>query len=148
MESQQQLENLRVKLQDELEFHQSEVLRLTKALDALETVEGLLGQDGRQKIIPETDPYSELGPDELVANIIDSSSREWTMKDIIAEAAAGGKQLEQWTSPYNVLFVAAKRLVERGRIQKVKKGKAKFARVVYKRLADDGVSGGDHSERP
>jgi len=137
MESQQELEKLRVKLQDQLDFHKSEVNRLTQALSALETVEGLLGQDGRQETIPGTDPYSELGPDELVASIVNSSSREWTMKAIMKEAEKGGKELDRWTAPYNVLFVAAKRLVAQDKIQKLKKGKGKFAPVVYKRLGAD-----------
>jgi len=117
MQSSEELKSLRIKLQDELDFHKQEILRLSKALEALETVEGLLGQNGRQTTIQEVQPLAGLGAPELVEKIICSSGRKWSMAAILHAAKEGGNDLNRWTKPYNVLYVAAKRLAKKGRIQ-------------------------------
>jgi len=135
MESKQELSNIRIKLQNEMDFHKKEMNRISEALKALDTVESLLGQNGRQITMPEASPYEHLGPDELVLTVLNSSGREWTMKEILAEAEQGGKNLSKWSNPYNVLYVAAKRLVQKGQIQAIRDKEKPNSPVKYKRLS-------------
>lgn len=118
MESAEELRGLRTRLQDQLDSHQREARRITDALKALETVESLLREDPKQTTLPQVNPYESLGGTDLVLRIVSSSSRPWTMSDIMEAAKAGGKNLEQWSNPYNILYVAATRLVKKGKIRK------------------------------
>ncbi len=134
MQSSEELRSLRIKLQDELDFHKGEVQRLGKALEALETVEGLLGQNGRQTTIREVAPLEGLGASELLDRIVSSSSREWTMSQILEAAKMGGNDIDRWSNPYNMLYVAAKRLADKGGIQI---NRYEDGTVTYSRVSDN-----------
>ncbi len=79
MESHQDLTSLREDLEKELGFHEAEVKRLNKALEALGTVEIYLQKTPSQSMIPGAGDYADLGPSELVLAIVNSQDKSWTM---------------------------------------------------------------------
>ena len=132
MESQQELKALRIRLGDELDFHEKETQRIRKALEAIDEVERLLSQSPTQTTIPETNPYESMGPAELVLTIVNSSGRGWSLADIYETAKAGGKDMSAWKNPRNTIYVAAYRHAKQKRIQATKNPSTNA--VMYKRL--------------
>ena len=131
MDSPQELKALRIRLGDELDLHEKETQRIRKALEAIDEVERLLSQSAVQTTIPETSPYENMGPSELVLAIVNSSPREWSIGDILKAAQSGGKNMKTWKNARSVLYVAARRHVDDGKIGTTKNS---IGNVTYKRI--------------
>jgi hypothetical protein len=130
MTAYQGLEQVREQIERDIAFHEKEIARLQKALEATQTVESYLSQDSRQSKFPEARPYADLKPDDLVLAIIESKDKAWTVRQIIQEAKIGGHDVERWKNPYNFLYNYVSRLIDKGLIEEVPESHPKrFRRV-------------------
>ncbi|MCX5770126.1 MAG: hypothetical protein NTZ09_07635 [Candidatus Hydrogenedentes bacterium] len=125
----QELKSLKANLENEIEGHRKEIARLTEVIAAIEKVEALLRRE-KQATIPAINPYENIGPSEIVQAVVNSSSSEWSLIEIIKAAQEGGRKITNPRSEYPNFYKAATRLSEKGVIRLIKKDNGK---VVFRK---------------
>lgn len=126
----QQLDDLLAMHSAHLKELEEEVARVKSIVHALQTAHDLIHANTRQTRIAETEPYSELKPDDLVLAIVNSNPKSWTVREIIDAAKRGGKNVDQWKQPYNFLYNYCERLRKAGKIRVIRENPKAYGRVM------------------
>jgi hypothetical protein len=135
MNSLHDLDDLEMQLERDLELVKTEVERISRELKSVQEVKRLLSRTTNEAKTPEVRLYRNMGPTEIVLSVVNSPERRWSIADITKAARAGGKDINRWPKPDNVIRGAADRQVKKGVLLSVKDSPEKGAPVFYTRPA-------------
>ena len=95
--------------------------KMDMAISALEaiTIKPAPNQENAlDPYIPELGPFSNMKSQDAVWAVLDRANRSVTVREVIETLNSGGIDMEQrYSSPYNSVYTALKRLVGKGKVE-------------------------------
>ena len=73
----------------------------------------------RSLYIPKLGPYAKRGLQGSVLDVIQKSDKPLTVRQIINELESGGREMSEFKSAYNTVYVGLRRLTDKGRVMQI-----------------------------